>query len=255
MIDFLNSRGFMANITKAGRDPEYRRNWRSVWVWCLALSLAVHLALLMVLPGSSETRSTFNVRVMDVVLMPATPVPPPAAQRNTNDAAKKAQAPARRERTPEPRPAPVAMQHKSQGVHAAEPAPVPEPHEVAGTPAKSNADHPEISHKAQMVEPGHIPNEVTAPSFNAALLRNPAPGYPIVARRNGEQGTVTIKVLVARDGTPANVSVDKTSGYARLDNAALETVRLWRFAPARQGAQPMEAWVLVPIVFRLEPVS
>jgi len=252
MIYFLNSRGFMANISKARRVPEYHRIRRSVLAWFLVLSLALHLALLMVLPGSSETRGTFKVRVLDVVLVPATPAQPPAAPRRTNDIAETAKAPVRRERTPEPRPDPVATQLKP---NVAEPASVPEPHEVAGIPNRSNDDHASISHKAQESVSGRIANEVTAPSFNAALLRNPAPGYPMVARRNGEQGTVTIKVLVARDGTPANVSVDKTSGYARLDNAALETIRSWRFAPARQGAQPVEAWVLVPIVFRLEPVS
>jgi protein TonB len=93
---------------------------------------------------------------------------------------------------------------------------------------------------------------LVAPSFNAAYLRNPAPRYPLVARRNGEQGTVTLKVLVSRDGQPASVDIERTSGSPILDNAAREAVRSWRFTPARRGAQAVEAWVLVPIVFRLE---
>jgi len=36
-----------------------------------------------------------------------------------------------------------------------------------------------------------------------------------------------------------------------LDNAALEGVREWKFVPARKGAEPVEGWVRVPIVFRL----
>jgi protein TonB len=97
--------------------------------------------------------------------------------------------------------------------------------------------------------------EVTPPGFNAAYLRNPPPRYPLVARRAGEQGTVMLKVLVTRDGLPARVDIEKTSGSVHLDNAALEAVRAWRFLPARQGADPIEAWVLVPIAFRLEGSS
>ena len=40
--------------------------------------------------------------------------------------------------------------------------------------------------------------------------------------------------------------------FAHLDEAALETVKKWKFTPARQGNVPVAAWVLVPIAFRLE---
>ncbi|MBI2295105.1 MAG: energy transducer TonB [Betaproteobacteria bacterium] len=96
---------------------------------------------------------------------------------------------------------------------------------------------------------------LTPPSFSAGYLRNPPPHYPLAARRAGEQGTVTLKVLVTREGLPARVNVEKGSGSRHLDNAALEAVKTWRFVPARQGAEPVESWVLVPIVFRLEGAS
>ena len=51
------------------------------------------------------------------------------------------------------------------------------------------------------------------------------------------------------------MEVEKSSGSAHLDAAALEAVRGWRFVPARLGADAIEAWVLVPIVFRLEGPS
>jgi protein TonB len=97
--------------------------------------------------------------------------------------------------------------------------------------------------------------QITPPAFNAAYLQNPAPRYPLMARRRGEQGTVTLRVLVTRDGIPARVSVERTSGSGHLDSAALETVKTWRFTPARAGSEPIEAWVLVPVVFRLEGTS
>lgn len=107
-------------------------------------------------------------------------------------------------------------------------------------------------------DPKPLPSEpaaMSAPVFNAAYLHNPPPHYPLVARRNGEQGTVMLKVLVTREGVPASVAIEHTSGSARLDEAAAETVRNWRFIPARRGSHAVEAWLLVPIVFRLEGTS
>jgi protein TonB len=96
---------------------------------------------------------------------------------------------------------------------------------------------------------------VTPPGLNAAYLRNPAPRYPASARRTGTQGTVTLRVQVTREGLAARVDVEKSSGSPHLDAAALEAVKAWRFVPARQGAEPVESRVLVPIVFRLEGPS
>jgi protein TonB len=90
------------------------------------------------------------------------------------------------------------------------------------------------------------------PNFNAAYLNNPRPDYPRLARRNGEEGTVTLRVLVTRQGVPVRVETDKSSGSTLLDSAALDSVKHWRFVPARKGLEPVEEWVRVPIVFRLQ---
>jgi periplasmic protein TonB len=92
---------------------------------------------------------------------------------------------------------------------------------------------------------------VRPPSFDAAYLDNPAPPYPAIARRTGEQGRVLLRVLVSAAGTAESVEVRASSGSPRLDHAALETVRRWRFVPARQGGETVAAWVLVPISFTL----
>ena len=89
------------------------------------------------------------------------------------------------------------------------------------------------------------------PSFTADYLSNPPPAYPLLSRRIGEQGRVILRVLVDVQGQPARVELRASSGHERLDAAALETVQRWKFVPARQGDQPVAAWVLVPIVFSL----
>ncbi|MFZ2403707.1 MAG: energy transducer TonB [Methylobacter sp.] len=91
-----------------------------------------------------------------------------------------------------------------------------------------------------------------SPSFNAAYLNNPAPNYPSVSRRLGEQGLVLLLVQVTADGTAGSVELQTGSGSSRLDQAALEAVKKWRFIPAKRGEQPVSASVTVPVRFSIE---
>ena len=95
------------------------------------------------------------------------------------------------------------------------------------------------------------PAPVIDPKFDAAYLNNPAPSYPSVSRRLGEQGKVLLRVHVDEQGMPTSVVVRTSSGFERLDNVALETVRRWKFVPAKRGNDPVSAFVIVPIVFNL----
>jgi protein TonB len=92
---------------------------------------------------------------------------------------------------------------------------------------------------------------IEPPSFGAAYLNNPAPAYPMVARRMGEQGKVLLKVLVSQDGKAETVKVDTSSGHHKLDQAAIEAVKKWSFVPAKRSNQPISAYVLVPVNFTL----
>ncbi len=95
------------------------------------------------------------------------------------------------------------------------------------------------------------PAPVIPPSFNAAYLDNPAPAYPALSRRMGEQGRVLLRVFVEADGMSSRVELRSSSGFERLDQAALDAVRRWKFVPAKQGDQAVGAWVVVPILFNL----
>lgn len=92
---------------------------------------------------------------------------------------------------------------------------------------------------------------VIPPSFVAAYLDNPAPAYPDASYRRGETGRVMLAVHVSDEGRADDVKVAHSSGFERLDKAALDVVKRWRFAPARQGDKPLAAWVQVPIAFEL----
>jgi protein TonB len=95
------------------------------------------------------------------------------------------------------------------------------------------------------------PVPVTPPAFNAGYLNNPPPDYPPLSRRMHEEGKVILRVFVSEQGLPSQVEIRTSSGYTRLDDVALSTVRQWKFIPARRGEMPVAAWVLVPISFTL----
>ena len=95
------------------------------------------------------------------------------------------------------------------------------------------------------------PAPVIPPSFNAAYLNNPAPAYPLESRQTGEEGRVVLRVFVNERGLPQEVQVRTSSGFSRLDRTAQDTVRRWKFVPARRGDTAVGAWVLVPMTFNL----
>ena len=225
------------------RPAAARRRARRLLFAFLAGSVTLHAAALVALPQLSFDNEKPGVSVLEVVLvqvepprnLPVEPAPAPPRPERKVTAAPRMEIP-RQPVTP----VPVLM--LPDPLAAVEPeVAVPKPAEARAVPAET---------KTEIASPA-----LTPPSFSAAYLRNPPPRYPLAARRAGEQGTVTLRVLVTREGTPARVGVEKTSGSSHLDNAALETVRTWRFAPARQGVAPVESWVLVPVVFRLEGPS
>ena len=219
---------------------------------CLVASAALHAVVILALPDAPSQPVPLRWTVLEVVLVQTTPSAPPpvpdsAAGRDPRRSTVFAERvpgarPAARPRTTARPPLPTILTLPD----------IPSPDSIAvplETEPTAPVEPPEPAPRVAKLEPR------TLPSFSAAYLRNPAPRYPLAARRAGEQGTVTLKVLVGMDGMPQRVEVEKTSGSPRLDSAALDAVRRWRFAPARRGSTPIESWVLVPVVFRLENPS
>lgn len=96
------------------------------------------------------------------------------------------------------------------------------------------------------------PPVVQMPSSNADYLQNPKPAYPPLSKRLGEQGKVVIRVLIGVDGVPQKAEMRQSSGFDRLDQAALTTVLKWRYVPGKRGGVAEEMWFNVPINFVLE---
>ncbi len=96
------------------------------------------------------------------------------------------------------------------------------------------------------------PPSVQLPSSDADYLQNPRPPYPSISRRMNEQGKTTVRVLIGVDGQPQRAEIAKSSGFSRLDDAALATVMRWRFVPGKRGGVAEAMWFNVPINWVLE---
>lgn len=81
-----------------------------------------------------------------------------------------------------------------------------------------------------------------------------APAYPSVSRRMGETGLAVVRVELSEAGLVVKAGVEKTSGHARLDDAALAAVKTWKCNPPTHQGRPVRATALQPFNFVLEGV-
>jgi protein TonB len=225
-----------------------------------ALAMAAHAAGLALL----ATQTTAAIRPpelssIQIALIAAEPSPqPPSPQ----PAPQPAPAPAEQPRvvppaavkpvappTPRPRPVtpkPIPTKRTVAPTALTEPAAAPEPQPAA------DATPPQSAPMTAAAAPAAASAPFTAARYDAAYLNNPAPAYPMRSRRLREEGQVMLRVLVSPGGLPARIELRASSGFDSLDRAAQDAVARWRFVPARQGDNPVEAWVQVPIVFKLQ---
>lgn len=205
----------------------------------LGIVLGAHAAvgLLLVAARSVAPQLLDNPLVVDLL-------PPPEPPRL--EAAKPLPtAPSQPKHQPPRAPQPPAVATNTNAVAPSSPSVAPS----ATTSETAPVVAPAASHPVAPT-PAHEP--VTPAKFDAAYLRNPAPAYPSAARRMNEEGKVVLSVRVSPQGTAEQVEVKTSSGSVRLDEAAINTVRNWKFVPAKRGDTPIESWALVPIAFKLE---
>lgn len=167
-------------------------------------------------------------------------------------------APPAPERAPEP-PAPLRpvtkMARPPAPVIAAAPSPAAAPF-VAPAPAPPAAPEPlavtAVAAPVPLAAPSPPPAPRELPAAAIQYLEPPAPVYPRASRRLGEAGLVLVRVFVDAEGLPRQLQVMQSSGFARLDEAALEGVRRARFKPPIEDGQPTAGWARIPIPFELE---
>lgn len=92
-------------------------------------------------------------------------------------------------------------------------------------------------------------------STQAEYLDNPPPAYPLLSQRRGEQGGVIVSALVTVEGLVKEASVEVSSGYMRLDDAAVVAVRAWKFVPAKRAGVTVEMRYRIPVRFELDSIA
>lgn len=243
-------------MSTAQHSGELVRGQRTrVLALSVAASVVVHAIVLLAFPGMGR-RDAPRIEPIEVTL--AKPEPPrvkPALEPAPKPPATR----------PEPKPRPKEEAHRLQpAAEAGVSPPAPEPPLLAlpqtplpQTPATPNPEfsvrppepRPDVAAAAPAAKAESAPSQPASVAKGArsdvrdATLVDSSVRYP----RTAEKGRVTLKVLVTRDGRTATVNMEKSSGYANLDQHAMQAVKRWRFAPARQGSEPVEQWITVNV--------
>lgn len=195
-------------------------------VCILALVLVMHVGLVFVwMMQPAQPKRVLNDLSVSIAMQPVSVAKPQAARQVA------------------PKTAPPLARSDEAGLVQTAPA-------IAAHAAPVEKPATEVTAPQQISSPPGLPD--TEPDYKAGYLSNPRPAYPMVARRMGWQGRVILNVEVLAAGECGAVSVFRSSGHEVLDNAAMNTVKGWRFTPARHAGHIVTQWFKLPIVFSLE---
>ncbi|RZL00239.1 MAG: energy transducer TonB, partial [Rubrivivax sp.] len=101
-------------------------------------------------------------------------------------------------------------------------------------------------------EPTTPPQPKVLPSSAVGVLVEAKPVYPPASLELGEAGTVTMMLLIDEQGRIKDIQVTKSSGYPRLDRAAVAAERQARFKPYMEAGVARSVYVPHSITFNLE---
>lgn len=220
----------------------------------LGLVVGVHALALAGLMSYAPTREVL-IQIVPLAANLAPPPKPEAPPPPPPPPPKQTPPPVKPKELPPPVPAPAPQPAPAPPAAVIQAAPSPAPAAVTAPPSPAPAPLPPPAPPAPPAPapaPPPAPLPFTPPSSNAAYLNNPKPDYPAAAKRLGEQGRVTLEVMVSASGAAEQVSIKTSSGSERLDQAALRAVRQWRFVPARRGGEPVAARTTLSLNFSLE---
>ena len=163
-------------------------------------------------------------------------------------------------RPPEIEPPPKELPPDPEAMKIPEPEPEPPPMETPSPPPERE------SPKKDQEKPKEQPRPAAAASVPAAAAaprqgrvdappsprRNIKPDYPKGARQRGEQGDVTLEIVVSESGYVGDVRVASSSGYSELDEAAVKAVKSARFTPAKRGGRAVASTARITLTFKLK---
>lgn len=107
---------------------------------------------------------------------------------------------------------------------------------------------------APSLAPAPPPASAAAPLWRQAIPwpGNPLPSYPAAAREDGHEGVVVLRVQIDAQGRALAVDWLQRSGQPLLDHSARDTVRRWRFEPARHGDTAVPSQLRITLRYQLD---
>ena len=201
----------------------------------IAIILVVHAVLIgALIQVRSHVMRVQEARLSVVNLSP--PPPPPASDAPPPPpATPQVVAPPPIVQTPVP-PVPI-MQTTPTPILAPAPTPV-----TTVTPVAAPAAPP---------APPAPPSIVQGGDLGTQMVAGKPPRYPVESRRKREQGIVVLTLTLGLDGAVDSIAITGSSGFPRLDNAARDAVKGWRWRPTLRAGQPVRVKGVVEIPFVL----
>jgi len=154
-------------------------------------------------------------------------------------------------------PAPVKSPEKLQPVQAVETNQTQEAPESAALPTQSLGPARQDSPTSPApVTPTAAASSGQSNGLPQARIRASAqcvaPSYPRRSIMNNEQGVSQIELLIGEDGRVRESRVAQSSGFFRLDQAALQALSACEFEPERINGEARQAWARIRYVWRLD---
>jgi periplasmic protein TonB len=240
-----------SHTASAGFAPAQSTRMNPRVVSVSAAVVAIHVALLavvLVVRNESVPRALESHTITAELLSPA-PVAAPVAIQSTP--------------TP-PKPVPPVPHAKPNVQLKPTPKPTPAPLPEAAAPAQHEISTPEPAPAAHAAPAPPAPAAAAAPAVGKPTMALAAPknvshldcgivqpDYPALSKRRGETGTAAVKFVVGLTGKIESIELKKSSGYSRLDDAALAAMHASACKPYLENGEPVRATYTQPFVFGL----
>lgn len=232
--------------------PAVRMNRRVVTAAIVVVALHASLIAVVLTKHDTPVPVALESHTITAELLQPAPVAAPVALQSTPT-------------PPPPKPVPQVVREKPKVQPKPKPVHVPLP--VAEAPSQHQIEMPAAptppAPPAPAPEPTAAPPAAPAQGKPTMALSAPKnvshldcritqPDYPMLSRRRGESGTAYVRFVVGLTGQIENIELKKSSGYDRLDDAALTAMRESSCKPYLENGQPVRAAYTQPFAFSLQ---
>lgn len=222
-------------------------------VTATAIVAALHVALLVavLIARDEPVPRALESRTITAELLSPAPVAAPAAIQSTPT-------------PPKPTPPVPQVKPKIQPRPVAKPTPTPLPEAAAPSQHEISTPEPAPPAPPAPATPAPAPAEAAAPAIGKPTMALSAPknvahldcsiaqpDYPVLSKRHNETGTAMVKFVVGLTGKIENIELKKSSGFGRLDDAALAAMRSSSCKPYIENGEAIRATYTQPFAFSL----